>query len=191
MLLSRISPAPSLAPLDAHAMASMPVPLRPPWVVISKPLAAPRARRASTESTTHWLPNLRAARVSKSGSRDRPCVDADLVRTGAQQRIEVVHLTNAASDRERDEHCVSGAPHDVQHGRAATRTRGDVQEDELVGTFSVVASGQFHRIPGVAQPLEVDAFDHPAGIDVQARDHPHGQAHLTASSASGSVNAPA
>src|SRR6266568_2956966 len=64
---SRISPAPSSAALAAHRTASSPVPRRPPCVVTSKPLRGPGARRASTDSTTHWEPNLMAASASSSG----------------------------------------------------------------------------------------------------------------------------
>jgi polyphosphate glucokinase len=70
--LSRISPAPSSAPRRAHSTASMPVPRRPPCVVTSNPLGGggpslPVTRRASTDRTTHWEPNRRAASASSSG----------------------------------------------------------------------------------------------------------------------------
>ncbi len=65
--LSRISPAPSCTPRRAHSTASIPVPVRPPWVVTSKPLGGPSARRASTDSTTHWDPKRSAASDSSSG----------------------------------------------------------------------------------------------------------------------------
>ena len=65
---SRISPAPSCAARCAHATASIPVPVRPPWVVTSKPLRCwPAARRASTDSTMHCDPNRWAASDSSSG----------------------------------------------------------------------------------------------------------------------------
>ena len=49
---------------------------------------------------------------------------------------------------------------------------GDVEEDELVGALAVVAGGELHRIARVAQAHEVDALDHPARVDVEARDDP-------------------
>ncbi len=70
MEFSRISPTPSSWPRRAHSTASMPVPRRPPCVVTSKPegVGGPSiTRRASTDSTTHWAPNLRDASVSSSG----------------------------------------------------------------------------------------------------------------------------
>jgi hypothetical protein len=64
---SRISPAPSRTACRAHATASIPVPVRPPCVVTSKPLDGPGARRASTDSTTHCDPKRSAASPSRSG----------------------------------------------------------------------------------------------------------------------------
>ena len=75
---SRISPAPSCTPRRAQPTASIPVPVRPPCVVTSKPLDSPgdappappqdpSARRASTDSTTHCDPNRCAASDSSSG----------------------------------------------------------------------------------------------------------------------------
>jgi hypothetical protein len=61
---SRISPAPSCTARRAHATASIPVPVRPPWVVTSKPDGE---RRASTDRTTHCDPNRSAASDSSSG----------------------------------------------------------------------------------------------------------------------------
>ena len=49
---------------------------------------------------------------------------------------------------------------------------GDVEEDDLVGALGVVAGGQLDRVAGVDQVDEVDALDHPAGVDVEAGDHP-------------------
>ena len=36
---------------------------------------------------------------------------------------------------------------------------------------------QLHRVTGVAQAFEIDAFDHAAGVDVEARDDAHGYSH--------------
>ena len=67
MALSRISPAPSSQARLAQAIASRPADLRPPWVVTSKPESVPGARRASTESTSTWLPNRSAISATSSG----------------------------------------------------------------------------------------------------------------------------
>ena len=39
------------------------------------------------------------------------------------------------------------------------------------------APGQLDRVAGVAQVDEVDALDHPPGVDVEAGDDPDGDAH--------------
>ena len=69
--LSRISPAPSSAARRTHQIASMPVDLRPPMVVTSKPdlvCCSPFSRLASTESTSTWLPKRSATRLISVGS---------------------------------------------------------------------------------------------------------------------------
>src|SRR5690606_2639454 len=122
---------------------------------------------------------------------DRSGVHPDLVRPRPQQRVEIVDLAHTATYGQGDEHGIGGAAHDVDHGRPATGTRRDVEEDQFVGTLGVVAGRQFHRVSGVAQALEVHTLHHPAGVDVQARDDPYGQTHRTAANASGNVKAPA
>ncbi len=64
---SRISPAPSCTARRAQRTASIPVPVRPPWVVTSNPLDGPGERRASTDRTMHCEPNRSAASDSSSG----------------------------------------------------------------------------------------------------------------------------
>jgi hypothetical protein len=91
---SRISPAPSSVARRAQSTASMPVPRRPPWVVTSKPLGVAaglagsgpgRTRRASTDSTTHWEPNCRAASASSPG-RAMAAVLSDTLSAPARSR---------------------------------------------------------------------------------------------------------
>src|SRR4051812_34975049 len=65
---SRISPTPSSWPRAAHSTASIPVPVRPPCVVTSKPDAV-SARRASTDRTMHWAPKRCEHSPSSSGRR--------------------------------------------------------------------------------------------------------------------------
>src|SRR5690606_10252998 len=101
-------------------------------------------------------------------------VDAHLVGPGAQQPPGVVDRTDAAADGQRDEHLLGRAAHDVVDRVALLAGGGDVEEHELVGTLGVVRAGQLHRVAGVAQLDEADALHHPAGVDVQAGDHPGG-----------------
>ena len=41
---------------------------------------------------------------------------------------------------------------------------------QLVGAFAVVDAGDLHRVAGVAQLEKLDAFDDPAGFDIEARN---------------------
>src|SRR5699024_4491218 len=63
---------------------------------------------------------------------------------------------------------------------------GDVEEGELVRALRAVAGGELHRVPGIAQVLEVHTLDDAARVDVQAGDDPYGQAHASILSRSSS-----
>src|SRR5690606_1703313 len=121
-------------------------------------------------------------------------VDADLVCSGAQEPVDVLGAAHPSPRGEGDEHLLGGAAHHVVGGLAVAAGRGDVEERQLVGAFSVVAPGQLHRVARVPQVLEVDAFDDPAPIHVQAGDDAYCQAHWatsrTVARASSRVNAP-
>ena len=66
-------------------------------------------------------------------------------------------------------------PHHVEHDRTTFMARGDVQEDEFVGTLGVVACGDRDGVAGVAQVEEVRPLHHPPAVDVEAGDDPLGQ----------------
>jgi hypothetical protein len=51
---------------------------------------------------------------------------------------------------------------------------GDVEKDELVGSFGIIGPSLFDRVPGVAQGHELDPFDHAAGLDVQTGNESFG-----------------
>ena len=95
-------------PRSAHATASSPVGVRPPWVNTSKP----RRRRAAGRRwrpRTHWAPNSRGDLADQLGPLDGGGVDRHLVGAGPQQPAGVVDRADAAADRERDEHLLGGA----------------------------------------------------------------------------------
>jgi hypothetical protein len=68
------------------------------------------------------------------------------------------------ADGERDRDLVGHALDDVEHDVALVRRRGDVEEDELVGTLAVVDARELDRVAGVAQVDEVDALDDPPAV---------------------------
>jgi len=72
----------------------------------------------------------------------------------------------------------------VEHGGSLPRRGRDVEEGELVRALGVVDAGHLDGIARVAQLAEVDALDHPAGVDVQAGDHPDRYAHVSPPSGS-------
>ena len=75
---SKISPTPRSTPRRAHSTASSPAAVPPPWVVTSNPDGCPGARRASTESTSTWLPNWRVISSITAGRRMAPVLMATL-----------------------------------------------------------------------------------------------------------------
>ena len=144
-------PRAELGAAGAHATASSPADVRPPWVVTSKPESVPAARRASTDSTSTWLPNRSAISATSSGRADRGRVDGDLVGAGAQQPVDVLDRAHSPADGQRDEDLLGSLRHDLHRGRAALVRGGDVEEGELVGALGVVGPGQLDRVAGVAQ----------------------------------------
>ena len=128
--------------------------------------------------TTHCEPNRLAASDRNSGPGHRGRVDRHLVRAGPQQRVDVVDGPDPAADRQRDEHLLGGAPDHLVGAAPVVAGRGDVQEGQLVGALLVVPAGQLDRVAGVDQIDEVDALDHPALGDVEARDDANGDGHV-------------
>src|SRR5512141_3228026 len=88
MLVSRISPEPHSSIRRAHATASRPVGLRPPWVYSSPSPGRPGTARASIATTVHWLPNRSAARRTKSESATA-AVLIDTLSAPASSRLRI------------------------------------------------------------------------------------------------------
>jgi hypothetical protein len=63
-------------------------------------------------------------------------------------------------------------PREVEQRRALFRAGRDVEEDDLVGTFALVALGEHHRIADVAQRFELHTLHDPSPGDVEADDEP-------------------
>ena len=118
-------------------------------------------------TTMHWLPKRVAASVISAGLLHRGAVDAHLVGAGQQNGAHVVDGADAAAHGEGDEDRVGHAAHHVDDDVACLVRRRDVKKDQFVGAFTVVDLRLLHRIAGVDQVDEVDAFDHPAVLDIQ------------------------
>ncbi len=114
---------------------------------------------------------------SRAGSHDVGIVhgggvERDLVGPGPQEPARVLDGAYSPAHGERDEDGLRDLLDDVQHRVAIVARRGDIEEDELVCALGVVARRELDRITRVADADEVDALDHAAGVDVEARDHP-------------------
>ena len=118
----------------------------------------------------HCEPNCRDSSASSSGRAIAAVLTATLSAPARSSTSTSATDAHTAADRQRDEHLLGGAPDDVEHGGPARRGRRHVEERQLVGALRVVGGGQLDGIACVAQVLEVDALDHPAVVDVQARD---------------------
>jgi hypothetical protein len=129
-------------------------------------------------TTMHWLPTLPAASATSCGLVDRGGVHADLVGPGVEQAPHVVDAAHATTDGERDEDLLGHLLDHVQDDVAVVGAGGDVEEGDLVGALLVVAAGNLDRITGIPQFDEIDAFDDPAGGDVEAGNDALGEHEL-------------
>ena len=125
-------------------------------------------------TTMHWLPKRRAAWRTNSGSRQA----AELIETLSLPAFSRARMSSmradAAADGQGHEHHLGGPAHHVEDDVAALVAGGDVEEDQLVGPFLLVAGGHLDRIAGVAEVEEVRSFDDPAPVHVEAGNHPFG-----------------
>ena len=115
--------------------------------------------RASIAQTTACEPNSSASAVRIDGVVERGAVDRDLVGAGAQERPRVLEAGDAAADRERDRQLRGRALDQLEDRAAALERRGDVEEDELVGSELRVARGELDRLAHLPEVDEVDALD--------------------------------
>ena len=52
---------------------------------------------------------------------------------------------------------------------------GNIEKDQFIGAFPVLKSGQFHRVARIPELQKLRSFDHPAILNVQARNDPFGK----------------
>ena len=84
-------------------------------------------------------------------------------------------FTAAAAHRVRNAKALGGVAREIDGGTAIVGGRRDVEEHDLVGALPVVLARELDGVAGVAQIDEVDALDHAAVLDVEARDHSFGK----------------
>src|SRR3974390_1835122 len=75
-----------------------------------------------------------------------------------------------SADGERDEELARHCANRICQRPALLDRGGDIEDDELVDAFAVVAPGELRGIARRAQALEVDALDHLPVAHVEAGD---------------------
>ena len=110
------------------------------------------------------------ARVSSAGRRQRGAVQADLVGAGVHDGRGVGLGPDAAADGERNEELRRDGADRLEQRAPAFERGGDVEQDELVDAFDVVAPRQRGRVAGARQSFELHALDDRAVANIQAGD---------------------
>ena len=123
----------------------------------------------------HWLPNRRAARWTRVRVADRGRVDRHLVGPRLQERPDVVQVADPAANGQRHEADLGRPANHVPEDLPLFVAGRDVQKDQLVGTLGIIPRGHLDGVARVPEVEEVGPLDHPAVVDVEARDDPLGQ----------------
>src|SRR5438132_1697672 len=98
---------------------------------------------------------------------------ANLVGPGEQQAADILDRAHPAADSQRHETLLGGAADDVVKRVPPFGAGGDVEKAQLVRTLAIIEPRLRDRIAGIDEIDEIDAFDDPAILDVEARDDPH------------------
>ncbi len=98
-------------------------------------------------------------------------VHAHLVGPGTQQRTCGIDITDSSTNSEWNEELLGRTRYHIDHGHALIAGCRDVEEHHFVGSLGVVPGCKLHRIAGITQANEVDAFHHPTIGHVQTRNH--------------------
>ena len=104
-------------------------------------------------------------------------IEGYFIASGLQQIADIVDGPNPASDRQRHEDLVGRASDHIDHDRALLVACGDIEEDQFVGSFEFVASGDFDRVPCIAELDKVGPFDDATGMDIQTGNNAFGEHH--------------
>jgi hypothetical protein len=102
-------------------------------------------------------------------------VERHLVATGEEHRPDVGRRAHAPADGVGDEDLLRRPGGHVEHGGTVFVARRDVEEDELVGSGSVVRGREFDRIARVAQLHEADTLHDAPLPDIETRDDALGE----------------
>jgi uncharacterized membrane protein YuzA (DUF378 family) len=102
------------------------------------------------------------------------CVDRDFIGAGLKHQAHILNSAQSSANGQWDENFVGGTPNHLQHDRAVVTRSGNIIKYQLIGALFIIKGSQFHRIAGVAVGAELDAFDHPSGLNVETGDNAFG-----------------
>ena len=132
-------------------------------------------------ATTHCDPNRAADSVEHRRPAHRRAVDAHLVRAGAQRQRHIVRRSNSAAERERNEQPLRRSPRDIEQRRALIGGGRDVEKDDFVRAFALVARRELHGIADIAQAHELLALHHASALHIETDHHATREHHVTSS----------
>ena len=96
-------------------------------------------------------------------------VERNFVGPGVEHTADVGGRADAAADGQRHKNLLGHAADDIDHGVASVAGGGDVEEGQFVRALRLVGLGALHRIAGIAQFDELNAFDDAAAGYIQTR----------------------
>ena len=111
---------------------------------------------------------------------NRGGVDTHFIGTGIQHGPDVRQSPDATTDRQRDKHFPGDLFNGVHRGVSPFVAGGNVEKRDLISPRFVVATRNLNRVTRVSYTNEVDAFNHSALINVQARNNAFRERHQSA-----------
>jgi hypothetical protein len=97
-------------------------------------------------------------------------IDGNLVGSGPEKVTNILGVADTAAHREGHENLLGGPCHDVENDTPVFVRRSNIEKAELVRALAIVNAGNLDRVTGVPEIQELDAFDYPAGFDIETRD---------------------
>src|SRR5690606_5260160 len=115
--------------------------------------------------------------ADKFGIAHRRRIYTDLVSTGVEQVANILQCAHATADGKRNEDFRCHAFDRVQGSIAIFVTGGDIQKGDFIRALFVVTTGDFHRVPGVADTFELHPFHHASLVDIETGNNAFRQTH--------------
>ena len=97
------------------------------------------------------------------------------MRPGIYRRCRIIFFPDTAADGQRQKNSMRDRADGPSERLPAFQRRGDIEDDDLVDAFDVVALRQLRGISGMTQLLELNTLDDLAIANIHARDDAFGQ----------------